>query len=129
MDLTNCPQCGKLYVKKIRETCDVCYKEEEKQYDLVYKFVRRSENRLATLLDTHHKTGVPEKTIIKFIHQGRIRVVGFPNFTYPCDGCDSPILDGRLCEGCKTKIQNDLKIEELIKTKQEELRSSYYTGQ
>ncbi|MFC0187349.1 TIGR03826 family flagellar region protein [Fictibacillus aquaticus] len=127
MELTNCSECGKLYVQYVRDTCDACYVNEEKQYEAVYKFIRRSENRLATLMETHIKTGVPEKTIIKFIHQGRIRVKDFPNFAYPCDGCGAPMTDGRLCQVCKDSIKKDLDLEDLIRQKQAEMRGSYYT--
>jgi flagellar operon protein (TIGR03826 family) len=126
-NLMNCPQCGKLFIKRIRENCDVCHQEEEKQYDVVYKFIRRSENRNATLLDVSEATKVPEFRIIQFIHQGRIRVKGYPNFAYPCDGCQAPINEGRLCEECKNRIKSDLTIDEFVKRKQEEALPSYHT--
>jgi flagellar operon protein (TIGR03826 family) len=126
-DLLNCPQCGKLFVKNIRKHCDVCYREEEKQYDSVYRYLRKSENRNATLLDVSEGTKVAESKIIYFIHQGRIRVKGFPNFTYPCDGCHKPINDGRLCQECKDKLKSELSIEDFIKRKQEEALPSYHT--
>lgn len=126
-NLLNCPQCGKLFIKTLRDNCDMCYREEEKQYDNVYKFIRRSENRNATLLDVSEGTKVPESKIIQFIHQGRIRVKGFPNFSYPCDGCQKPIEDGRLCEDCKNRIKSDLSIEDFIKKKAEEALPSYHT--
>jgi flagellar operon protein (TIGR03826 family) len=126
-DLMNCPQCGKLYVKRIRNTCDACYLEEEEQYDKVYRFIRKSENRNATIVEVSDATSVPENRIIYFIHQGRIRVKGFPNFTYPCDGCQKPINDGRLCQKCKDKLKSELTIEDFIKKKQEEALPSYHT--
>jgi flagellar operon protein (TIGR03826 family) len=126
-DLMNCKNCGKLFIKAVRDVCDVCYREEEKQYDLVYKFIRNSANRNATLVDVSDGTKVPEHKIIKFIHQGRLRVKGFPNFTYPCDGCQKPINDGRLCNECKERIKSDLTIEDFIKRKQEESVPSYHT--
>jgi flagellar operon protein (TIGR03826 family) len=128
-NLMNCPQCGKLFVKTMRDYCDVCYREEEKQYDVVYKHIRKSENRNATLVDVSEATKVPEQKIIKFIHQGRIRVKGLPNFAYPCDGCDTAICDGRLCDVCKSKIKTELSVEEFIQRKQHEVEKirSFHT--
>ncbi|RZT21566.1 TIGR03826 family flagellar region protein [Fictibacillus sp. BK138] len=126
-NVINCPQCGRLFVKYLREHCDVCFKEEEQQYDKVYRFIRKSENRNATIIDVSEATSVSENKIIYFIHQGRIRVKGFPNFTYPCDGCQKPINDSRLCQDCKTRIMADLSIEDLIKKKQQEVLPSYHT--
>ncbi|MFG6495423.1 hypothetical protein P8610_08705 [Fictibacillus sp. UD] len=127
-NLMNCPQCGKLFVKYIREQCDVCFREEEQDYDKVYRYIRRSENRNATIIDVSDATKVSENKIIYFIHQGRIRVKGYPNFTYPCDGCQNPINDGRLCQICKDKLKSELSIEDFIKRKQEEASPSYHTG-
>jgi len=126
-DLKNCPQCGRLFVKGIREQCDACFQEEEQQYDKVYRYIRRSENRNATIVDVSEATAVSESKIIYFIHQGRIRVKGYPNFTYPCDGCQNPINDGRLCQTCKDKLKSELSIEDFIKRKQEEALPSYHT--
>jgi flagellar operon protein (TIGR03826 family) len=126
-DLLNCPQCGKLFVKGIRKTCDACFREEEQQYDKVYRFIRKSENRNATIVDVSEATTVSENKIIYFIHQGRIRVKGFPNFTYPCDGCQKPINDGRLCQVCKDKLKSELSIEDFILKKQQEALPSYHT--
>ncbi|MCM3731591.1 hypothetical protein M3196_07950 [Fictibacillus nanhaiensis] len=126
-DLMNCPQCGKLYIKRIRNTCDACYFEEEQQFDKVYRYIRKSENRNATIVEVSDATKVSENKIIYFIHQGRIRVKGFPNFTYPCDGCQKPINDGRLCQQCKDKLKSELSIEDFIKKKQEEALPSYHT--
>jgi flagellar operon protein (TIGR03826 family) len=126
-NLMNCPQCGKLFVKYIREQCDMCFREEEQEYDHVYRYLRKSENRKATIVEVSEATKVSESKIIYFIHQGRIRVKGYPNFTYPCDGCQSPINDGRLCEECKARIKSELSIEDLIRRKQEEALPSYHT--
>ena len=42
-ELENCPKCGNLYLKNnIRDVCGSCYKEEEKLYDIVYKFLRKT---------------------------------------------------------------------------------------
>jgi flagellar operon protein (TIGR03826 family) len=114
-DLMNCSQCGKLFIKGIREQCDACFRENELQYDKVYRFIRKSENRNAAISVVSEATAVPESKIIYFIHQGRIRVKGYPNFTYPCDGCQNPINDGRLCQACKDKLNFELSIDDFIK--------------
>lgn len=71
MDLQNCPKCDSLYVKnKFRDVCEKCWKEEEAAYDTVAKFMRKRENRAATVLQVVEATGVPEDLILK-IHPGR----------------------------------------------------------
>lgn len=112
-ELANCPRCGKLFVKNgIRDICDECYKKEEEQFDKVYKFIRKRENRSATLKQVNEGTGVPEDIIIRFIKQGRLRTKMMENLTYPCERCGAPIHEGRLCEKCQKEIQNDIKAEQ-----------------
>jgi flagellar operon protein (TIGR03826 family) len=126
-NILNCPHCGKLFVKRIRKCCDTCFYEEEQQYDKVYRYIRKSENRNATIVDVSEATTVSENKIIYFIHQGRIRVKGYPNFTYPCDGCQNPINEGRICAPCKNKLKSELSIEDFISRKQEEALPYYHT--
>ncbi|UZJ79685.1 TIGR03826 family flagellar region protein [Fictibacillus sp. KU28468] len=127
-ELKNCPSCGNLYVQHLRSVCDSCYTEEELMFEKVFKYMRKRENRQATLLDVHQQTGVDEEKITKFIRQGRIRVVGFPNFYYPCETCEGPTQEGRLCSSCKKKIMGDLKTNEFeAQKKLVDLGRSYYT--
>ena len=38
-----------MVVNQFRDICEVCYKEEEKQFENVYKYMRKRENRAATM--------------------------------------------------------------------------------
>jgi flagellar operon protein (TIGR03826 family) len=108
-ELINCPDCDRLFVKiSIRAICEVCYKKEETAFDKVYRFIRKRENRLATIIDVINATGVEEKLIYKFIKTGRIRATQFPNFGYPCQKCGALIKDGKLCTDCKNDLTKQL---------------------
>ncbi len=111
-ELANCPSCNKVFVRTIRNICPECFKEEEKMFDKVYKFLRVKENRSATLQEVHEATGVPETTIIRFVKEGRLRTATFTNLTYPCESCGSPISAGKLCENCIGSIEAELEIAE-----------------
>lgn len=110
MDLSNCPECGEIYVKsKFRNVCEKCWREEEAAYETVYKYMRKRENRAATMLQVVETTGVPEALILKFIKNGKLQLAQFPNLGYPCDKCGRVIRSGRLCESCANMIRSDLK--------------------
>jgi len=107
--LENCPQCGNLFVKNsLREVCDNCYKEEEKKYDKVSKFLRKRENRAATIATIVEATEVEEDLIYKWVKKGRLHTTHFPNLGYPCSKCGTLISTGTLCKNCASKIKNDL---------------------
>lgn len=110
MDLSNCPECGEIYIKsKFRDVCEKCWREEEAAYDTVSKYMRKRENRAATMLQVVEATGIPEFLILKFIKTGKLQITQFPNLGYPCDKCGAIIRTGRLCVSCAGEIVNDLK--------------------
>ncbi|OQP07657.1 hypothetical protein B1690_03785 [Geobacillus sp. 46C-IIa] len=128
-ELSNCAKCGRLFVKlSTRDVCESCYQEEERQFERVYAFLRRRENRTATMPQVVEATGVEEKLIIKWIRAGRLQLVHFPNLGYPCDSCGAMIREGRLCANCLGKLKADLRQAET--EKERNLRSrhaTYYT--
>jgi flagellar operon protein (TIGR03826 family) len=130
-EITNCPRCGSLFLKtKFRDVCEKCYQEEEKLYDKVYKFLRKRENRAATVSRVVEVTGVDEELIYKWVRKGRLKPAVFPNMGYPCDNCGKIITKGKLCQDCSNQLQKDLKIFEKEQERQEELRKrkiTYYS--
>lgn len=110
-NLSNCPNCGQLFIKSIRSVCNDCYKKIEAQYELVYKFIRNKENRQSTILEVSTATGVSEKQIRQFIREGRLRLADFPNLGYPCERCGEEIItEGKLCERCKKELDREIRL-------------------
>jgi flagellar operon protein (TIGR03826 family) len=129
-ELANCPSCGQLFVKDVRNICPSCYKSEEDSFEKVYDFIRDQKNRRATLPEVSKATGVKERTIIRFIKEGRIRVADFPNLTYPCESCGMPIREGKLCDACRTKLRKGFQRyaqEEEPESRVNERRQTYFS--
>ncbi|WP_409252015.1 TIGR03826 family flagellar region protein [Bacillus sp. SCS-153A] len=109
-ELLNCPECNGLFIRsQFRDTCEKCYKEEEKKYEEVYSFLRKRENRAASIERVVEVTGVQEKLIHKWVRKGRLQTAHFPNMGYPCDKCGKIIPKGKLCEDCANELTQDLK--------------------
>ena len=122
-DLRNCPTCNSIFVKtNLRDVCENCYKAETKQFDTVYSFIRKSENRMATIDEIVTATEVVEELIMKWIRNGKLRVTGFPNLGYPCDKCGILIQKGSICTDCSTGLKKDLYKVEEEKRRIQELR-------
>lgn len=129
-ELSNCSKCGRLFVKlSTRDVCESCYREEERQFERVYAFLRRRENRTATMAQVVDATGVEEKLITKWIREGRLQLVHFPNLGYPCDSCGKMIREGRLCANCLGKLQADLRQAEAEKERNLRSRHATYYSQ
>lgn len=108
-ELINCPNCNGIFVKnQFRDVCPKCWKNEEKDFQTVYQFMRKRENRAATIDQVVTQTGVKEETILKFVKKGRLQTAHFPNLGYPCDKCGRIIRSGRLCENCSSELRQEL---------------------
>ena len=58
-ELKNCPSCNEFFnYTGIREVCNKCAVNEEKLYENVYRFLRKRENRAATIERIVEVTGV-----------------------------------------------------------------------
>lgn len=129
-ELGNCPKCGDIYVlNNIRDVCLNCYKQEEADYEKVYQFIRKKQNRTAQMEEVVEATGVEKTLIYKFIKKGRIKLAQFPNLGYPCAKCGTIIREGKLCKPCTTGIQSDLQLVEKEEERKKELqkRNTYFT--
>lgn len=114
-------------MKTVRDICHECFKEEEKMFNKVYTYMRVKENRSATIREVHEATGVPEKTIIRFVKEGRLRTAKFSNLTYSCESCGSLIQMGRLCKACIDSIETDLEKAERDAERQEKKEKTYFS--
>ncbi|KAA9022061.1 TIGR03826 family flagellar region protein [Niallia endozanthoxylica] len=121
-DVINCPSCEKLTVKnKFRDVCEECYKAEEKIFDKVYRYMRKRENRAATIPQIIEATGVEEELLLKFIKNGRLKQAQFPNLGYPCDKCGGIIHSGKLCGNCAKELRTELELHEKEEIRKQEI--------
>ncbi|MED4454456.1 TIGR03826 family flagellar region protein [Metabacillus fastidiosus] len=108
-ELANCPKCNAIFVKTpLKTICQDCFKQEEADFEKVYKFLRKRENRTALIDDVVEATDVDEDLILKFIRSGRIQLSNFPNLGYPCAKCGTNIREGKLCSYCESDIKSQV---------------------
>ena len=82
---------------------------EEKLYEEVYRFLRKRENRAATIERIVEVIGVKESLLHKWVRKGRLQPAMFPNLGYPCDNCGKLITQGKLCENCVVDLKSGLR--------------------
>lgn len=130
-ELANCQNCNAVFAKNIRDICQKCYEEEEKCFEIVYRFLMKRKNREATIDDIVEGTEVKESLIIKFIREKRLRLSQFPQLAYPCERCGNDIQTGSICPSCQQSFQTDLeKHEKMLERKKKETESKtnvYYS--
>ncbi len=109
MQLKNCHWCGKVFAHSTDTVCQDCCKQEEKDFDRVFEFLKNKKN--ATIDEVYEETGVEKRRIIKFIRQGRLLTASGEPFDIfvECEKCGAPIREGRLCDSCAKTIREELK--------------------
>ncbi|MCA9724930.1 MAG: hypothetical protein KC452_06510, partial [Kurthia sp.] len=93
----------------VRDICGKCAMAEEEQYEIVYRFLRRRENRAATVERIVEATGVEEDLLHKWVRKGRLQPALFPNLGYPCDQCGHLTTTGKLCSSCQDELKGELR--------------------
>lgn len=115
-ELRNCPGCGAFFnYTGIRDVCAKCAQGEEDLYQVVYRFLRKRENRAATVERIEEATGVDKDLLYKWVRKGRLHRAMFPNLGYPCDQCGRLTQEGKLCDNCKNDIKKELRTFEAAK--------------
>ncbi|MFJ5769125.1 TIGR03826 family flagellar region protein [Psychrobacillus sp. NPDC093180] len=127
-ELKNCPSCGDFFnYTGIRDVCNNCATNEEKLYETVYRFLRKRENRAATVERIVEATGVEESLLHKWVRKGRLQPALFPNLGYPCDNCGKLTTQGKLCTGCTEELKTSLRQFEAAKEFREKVNTQENT--
>ncbi|SOC34953.1 TIGR03826 family flagellar region protein [Ureibacillus acetophenoni] len=122
-EIRNCPSCGEFFnYTGIRDICHKCAQNEEDMYQIVYRFLRKRENRAATVERIVEATGVQEELLYKWVRKGRLHPAVFPNLGYPCDNCGRLTNKGKLCQNCTDDLKSDLRTFEAAKEFREDIK-------
>lgn len=109
-EIRECPTCGEFFnYTGLRDVCYKCAQREEDMYQIVYRFLRKRENRAATTERIVEATGVDSELLYKWVKKGRLHPASFPNLGYPCDNCGRITNKGKLCEKCQEDLKSGLR--------------------
>ncbi len=104
--MTNCPKCGKIFVRTKRPICDKCYKEDEEAFEVTRLYLK--DNPSANMEILIEETGATKKQIMRWIRDGRLdKIDGLD--VLKCSKCGKTINHGRVCLSCVAKLQNEVK--------------------
>lgn len=108
-EIKNCPSCGNFFnATNLHDVCYHCLQKEEKKYEEVSRYLRRRENRAATVDKLVTETNVEQELLYKWVRKGRLQPTLFPNLGAPCERCGELTAEGELCKTCKDEIRSDL---------------------
>ncbi|QXE00968.1 TIGR03826 family flagellar region protein [Terribacillus sp. DMT04] len=132
LELANCVRCGSVFARDYRDICPNCHREEERSFQMVHQYLRKRENRQATIQQITEVTTVPESLIIKFVREKRLQPSQFPMLSYSCRSCSNQITEGEMCTDCKDNMRKELDVTLELDRKRETAKANeqrvYYNG-
>jgi len=98
MNLANCSDCGKLFVRKQIDLCPDCVRKIEEDIHNCLSYLHSKPE--SNIYEVSEATGLSVAKITKFILKKRISLDEFPNMDYPCDRCGTLIRENKVCVPC-----------------------------
>ena len=106
-ELKNCPVCGKVFVKIVKNLCPDCVEAEEKEFLTVREYIK--ENPGASVEEISVVTEIDEKKILRWLREGRIEYSSRQaGIKITCKSCGAPISVGNLCGECARELSDKL---------------------
>ena len=106
MDVMNCPRCGKIFTRIKSPLCPSCEKLEEEIFQSLRDFI--DEHQECTLSELSEGTNVSPKKILRYIREGRLEISKGMHGDVRCEVCNRPISQGRYCDACLIKINQNI---------------------
>ena len=108
MNLSNCPECGRMYVKNSFGMCEPCRNSEETDFAAIKNYIEEI-NSSCTLVELTNATGVSIKKILGYIREGRLVATQGMIGEVTCTSCKAPISSGYFCEECTLRLNRDIR--------------------
>ncbi|WP_157276700.1 flagellar protein [Paenibacillus sp. Soil766] len=105
--VANCPRCGKVYQRNLRNQCMDCSTSIHDQLKNCVDFLRR--NYRSSNEQVCAATGVSDIQLQVWMKEGKLQLSDYPNLRYPCASCSEPIREHKLCVNCSTRITRDIR--------------------
>lgn len=104
MDVRNCKICKNLFNYQGSPICPACNKKMEDRFNIVKEYIRDNPN--VPMAKVSEDTEVPIQQLKKWVRQERLQFSKDSGVTIDCECCGKPILTGRYCSDCKSRMTN-----------------------
>lgn len=116
LQLSNCSQCGKIFIRKNKDICPSCSGLDHTILEIMLLYLKQYPN--ASLDDLVLETGMPEQSILRLLKEGKF--AAYQNLVLSCRICGRPVKVASrrmICQHCFAELLNerssDKKIQDL----------------
>lgn len=104
MDVRQCKKCRKLFNYIRSPFCSDCQTAIDADQLQISEFLH--DHRGAGVEEIALETGVERSIILYLIREGRLKLSS--ESPIHCERCETPILTGRYCRGCRESLHSEL---------------------
>ncbi|MBP1962039.1 flagellar protein [Paenibacillus aceris] len=105
--VANCPRCGKVFQKNLRNQCADCSRSIDSLLQGCLDYLRR--NHRSTNEQLNAAIGITSEQMYAWIKEGKLLLTDYPNLNYPCASCTKLIRQHKLCQDCTFRINREIK--------------------
>jgi|LSQX01.1.fsa_nt_gb predicted amidophosphoribosyltransferase len=102
MELKNCRRCGRVYQRVLGNVCPSCTEKMDEDFVKIRGYI--DEHPSANISIVAEETGVPERTILQLLRDGRLEFYKAAE-SLECKRCGVWIKVGSYCEDCIKKLK------------------------
>jgi ribosomal protein L32 len=101
LEVANCPDCGKLYLRLAGRVCPQCQALRQQQLNNAIGLVKARPG--LPLEEIGRLCGISENVLLEFAEEGTFRRLDL-SVVYPCRFCSGPITSGTICAKCHDEL-------------------------
>lgn len=104
MTLSNCVECGKVFVKALEKLCPACVKKRETELNILNDWIKK--NAAPRLANIEKETGISEKTFMKYLLDGKLKPTG--KLIAQCEVCGKDTYltaKNAVCPNCRASLK------------------------
>ncbi|MEW9699064.1 flagellar protein [Paenibacillus sp. SI8] len=105
--VANCPRCGKVYQRNLRNQCTDCSRSLDSMLYNCLEYLRK--NHRSTSEQVSAAIGVTTEQLVIWMKEGKLLLSDYPNLHYYCAACAKPIREHKLCVDCTSRLNNDIR--------------------
>lgn len=113
LKLSNCSQCGKVFIRKNKDICPSCNGLDYKILEIIVLYL--DQHPTATLNDLVDETGMPEESVERLLKEGKL--ASYQNLILSCRLCGKPVKASSrkmICHHCFVELSNNQSSEKKI---------------
>ena len=105
-DIAKCSMCNRHFLSAGGKICHRCLDQIDIDFSRLRDYIDRHPNH-SGIEEISEQTGVPQKTVLYLLKEGRLSVSSDSSGALLCQICHEPLSSGTICLSCRQRLSRD----------------------